>query len=86
MDSGDSVGESESQSEQEYRKQASYYPSPGIGLNHETYQSTAQDVVPFAIKTLQDAGYNLVSVAECLGIEPYDYIGGRMERDDSWHC
>lgn len=29
------------------------------------------DVLPYAIKSLQAAGYDLVTVAECLGIEPY---------------
>lgn len=86
MDSGDSLGKSESYSEEQYRKQARQYPEPGIGLNHETVQSTADDVVPKAIEVLKGAGYRLVSVSECLDLEPYEYVGGRSERDSSWTC
>lgn len=86
MDSGDSLGKSESYSEGEYRKQADNYPEPGIGLNHETVRSTADDVVPKAIELLKGAGYRLVSVSECLGLEPYEYVGGRSERDSTWTC
>ena len=86
LDSGDSVGKSTSYSESEYEQQAKKYPSPGIGLNHETYESTAYTVAPQAIAILQSAGYKLVSVAECLGVEAYDYIGGKEEKNDSWKC
>lgn len=86
MDSGDSLGKSESYSEGEYRKQAKQYPQPGIGLNHETEQTTANDLVPKAIDILKGAGYRLVSVSDCLDVEPYEYVGGRTERDNSWTC
>lgn len=86
MDSGDSVGKSVAYSESEYEKQAKKFPSPGIGLNHETYESTADTVAPMAIQTLQGAGYKLVSMAECLGLDAYDYIGGKEEKNDSWKC
>lgn len=86
MDSGDSLGKSESYSEEQYRKQADRYPEPGIGLNHETERSTAEDVVPKAIEVLKGAGYRLVSVSDCLDLEPYEYVGGRSERDSSWTC
>lgn len=83
MDSGDSTGKSVSYSEEEYKKQGRNFPQPGIGLNHETYQSTADDVVPFAITELQKAGYKLVSVAECLGLEAYREVEGKTSRDVS---
>lgn len=86
LDSGDSVGKTTSYSTRRYGKQAKQYPQPGIGLNHETRQSTADEVVPKAIAILKQAGYRLVSVSECLGVEPYDYVGGRTERDDTWTC
>jgi ribosomal protein L32E len=86
MDSGDSLGKSESQSEEEYRKQAARYPAPGIGLNHETIKSTAEEETPKAIRILQDAGYKLVSVANCLDLEPYEYVGGREDENSSWKC
>jgi hypothetical protein len=31
------------------------------------------DVLPYAINVLQNAGYNLVTVAECLGQSPYQW-------------
>lgn len=86
MDSGDSTGKTVSQSEQEYKNQGRKFPQPGIGLNHETYQHTAEEIVPFAITELQKAGYKLVSVSECLGLEPYRLVEGKTNRDESWHC
>ena len=35
---------------------------------------TALVVVPHAISVLQAAGYKLVTVAECLGLEPYQSV------------
>ncbi|KAL7007281.1 hypothetical protein EMMF5_003120 [Cystobasidiomycetes sp. EMM_F5] len=81
LDSGDSVGKDTKYSHQQYAQQAKKFPEPGIGLNHETIQSTADTVVPDAIRTLQDAGYNLVSMDECLGAEPYDYVGGQESQN-----
>ena len=86
MDSGDSTGHGASYSEEQYRKQANQYPAPGIGLNHETYKATAEEVVPQAIEALKSAGYKLVSAAECLGLEPYEYVGGKTSRDVSFRC
>lgn len=86
MDSGDSDNKSVEYSKKEYQKQARRYPAPGIGLNHETYKGTAYTVTPYAIKTLQDAGYKLVSIPECLGLQPYEYIAGKESRNGSWKC
>ena len=83
MDSGDSTGHGPSYSRKQYEDQASRYPTPGIGLNHETYRTTADDVVPQAVEVLQEHGYKLVSVAECLGLEAYEYVGGKTNRDVS---
>jgi hypothetical protein len=33
------------------------------------------DVLPFAIKALQTAGYRLVTLAECVGQNPYQWVG-----------
>lgn len=86
MDSGDSMGQPAAYSLARYAEQAAKYPTPGIALNHETYQSTVQSVIPKAVKVLGAAGYKLVSLAQCLGIEPYEYVGGRTERDETWTC
>ena len=57
-------------------------PFTDVGLS----ASTAYDVVPHAIDVLQAAGYELVTVAECLGMDAYQSEGQPSERDDSWHC
>ena len=33
------------------------------------------DVLPFAIGVLQRAGYNLVTLADCVGQNPYQWVG-----------
>ena len=33
------------------------------------------DVLPFAIQVLQGAGYNLVTLAECVGLDAYQWVG-----------
>lgn len=86
MDSGDSMGQPAAYSVAQYAQQAAKYPTPGIALNHETYQTTVESVIPKAVKVLGAAGYKLVSLAQCLGIEPYDYVGGRSSRDETWTC
>ena len=43
--------------------------------------STAYDVLPYAIDRLQSAGYQLVTVAECLGMEPYQNVGQAQTND-----
>jgi hypothetical protein len=86
MDSGDSTGRTVEYSANEYARQAASFPAPGIGLNHETYETTITTVIPNAIKDLQDAGYKLVSMEKCLGMQAYDFIGGRTTRDATWTC
>lgn len=86
MDSGDSARQPAAVSISKYEQQAAKYPSPDITLNHETYRSTVDNVMPKAVKLLNQAGYKLVSLAQCLGLEPYEHVGGRTERDESWTC
>ncbi|KAI9607430.1 hypothetical protein H4Q26_005952 [Puccinia striiformis f. sp. tritici PST-130] len=62
-----------------------------ITLNHETYQTTAEKVIPYAVPLLQKAGYRLVHMSECLGTgtninDLYQWIGKPSERDASWTC
>ncbi|KIO23652.1 carbohydrate esterase family 4 protein [Tulasnella calospora MUT 4182] len=87
FDSGDSVGESEQQSETDYQNIANQQPSSILTLNHETYETTAHEVLPFALNALQAKGYQFVTVAECLGgMAPYLEQGEPQARDDSWTC
>jgi peptidoglycan/xylan/chitin deacetylase (PgdA/CDA1 family) len=86
FDSGDSTGSSAAQSKQIYANAINQRPSNMLFLNHETYSSTAFDVIPYAISQLQGAGYRLVTLAECLGVSPYAAVGTRQTNDGSWTC
>ncbi|KAF8607826.1 carbohydrate esterase family 4 protein [Ceratobasidium sp. AG-I] len=76
FDSGDSAGVSAAQSATAYQKLVDSHPNNILTLNHETHSSTANDLLPKMIQILQGAGYNLVTVAECLGMDPYLSTGG----------
>lgn len=39
------------------------------------------DVIPYAVKVLKEAGYQLVTVAECLGQDPYLSVDAPSARD-----
>ncbi|KAF9037628.1 carbohydrate esterase family 4 protein [Panaeolus papilionaceus] len=86
FDSGDSVGATVAQSEADYTSLINGHPSTILALNHETYETTAHQVLPFAIQKLKAAGYNLVSVAECVGLPAYQSVGSPGVRDSTWHC
>lgn len=86
FDSGDSVGASVAQQKQNYDDIIQQRPSTILTLNHETYETTVYDTLPYAIQQLQAAGYRLVSLAECLGEKPYSYVGTPAVRDSSWVC
>jgi hypothetical protein len=47
----------------------------GSSLYIQITEQTAHVVVPHAIKTLKAKGYKLVTVAECLGMNPYQSVG-----------
>ncbi|KAJ7116601.1 carbohydrate esterase family 4 protein [Mycena epipterygia] len=86
FDSGDSVGVNYTQSETDYNNTIASRPSTLLALNHETEVNTVKYLVEFAIKKFQAAGYKLVTVAECLGLEPYAFVGQPGTRDDTWDC
>ncbi|KAJ7470816.1 carbohydrate esterase family 4 protein [Mycena latifolia] len=86
FDSGDSVGKTWQQSEALYDKKIAKHPSTLIALNHETEENTAHILAEYAITKLQAAGYDLVTVAECLGLEPYASVGSAGTRDSTWKC
>ncbi|KAK0493253.1 carbohydrate esterase family 4 protein [Armillaria luteobubalina] len=79
FDSGDSVGVSVAQSDTKYDALATSHPNTILTLNHETYGHTT--VLPHAIQVLKAAGYNLVTVAECLGLPSYLNIGQAGMKD-----
>jgi len=85
FDNGDSTGSTPAQSMAAYDAVAKKHPSTILALNHEVFANTAHVVVPHAIKTLQAAGYKLVTVAECLGgVQPYQSVG--KPQTGSWTC
>ncbi|KAK0227129.1 carbohydrate esterase family 4 protein [Armillaria nabsnona] len=86
FDSGDSVGETAENSEKDYDTLVAKHPPTILTLNHETVQTTSTIVLPHALDDLLGAGYNLVTVAECLGLPPYLSIAAPSAQDASWTC
>jgi len=86
LDTGDSEGASVSQSKASYTSALSKNPKNLLALNHETYAGTAEQIVPFAIKLLQSKGYELVTVAECLNLKPYQWTKSPPANSPSWSC
>jgi peptidoglycan/xylan/chitin deacetylase (PgdA/CDA1 family) len=87
FDSQDSLGASVAKSKSLYNGVISRHPSTILALNHEVYETTVHQVLPYAISRLQNAGYRLVTLSECLGGKaPYQSVGPRGTRDSSWHC
>jgi len=85
-DTGDADGNTTAQSEAVYQDAVNAKVSNMLVLNHETEQTTANTLVPFAIKLLQSHGYQLVTMAECLGLEPYQAIGVPQQQTSAWTC
>lgn len=83
-DTGDADGNTVAQSETVYKDAVSSKPSNLLVLNHETEATTAGQLIPYAIKLLQGDGYNLVTMAECLGLDPYFAIG--VPQSGTWSC
>lgn len=48
-------------------------------------ETTAHQVLPYAIQKLQAAGYRLVSLSECTGLPAYQSVGSPGVRDVSIH-
>ncbi|KAJ6596023.1 carbohydrate esterase family 4 protein [Mycena sp. CBHHK59/15] len=86
FDSGDSTGSTPQQSEDMYDQAKASETGTLLALNHETSNTTVFEVLPYAIKVLQAYGYVLVTVAQCLGIEPYTSITEPGKPNVSWHC
>lgn len=61
-------------------------PDTVLALHHEFNEGTAHIVLPQVVQTLKNAGYSMVTVAECVGMEPYHSIGEPGTPDGDWHC
>jgi len=86
FDSGDSVGATPAESKAAYKKLINSHPKNILPLNHETEETTAHQVLPYILPLLKNAGYKLVTVAECLGIPAYQHVGQPGTPDSTWHC
>ncbi|CAE6469923.1 unnamed protein product [Rhizoctonia solani] len=86
FDSGDSTGASATQSKNAYKNLVSKNPKNVLTLNHETYATTVNDVIPYAIQQFKAKGYKMVTVAQCLGQSPYKSTGDPSPRDSTWKC
>ncbi|KAF9257446.1 carbohydrate esterase family 4 protein [Marasmius fiardii PR-910] len=86
QDTGDADGASVESSKGVYDKVVKDKRSNALILEHETHDTTANDLVPYAINLFQSKGYQLVTFAECIGAQPYQAIGQPQQRDSSWTC
>lgn len=84
QDSEDADGATVAFSEAVYASAVSANVPNMLFLNHETVETTSTTVLPYAIQLLQSHGYNLVTLAECLGVQPYAAIG--IPQTGSWTC
>jgi len=85
-DTGDADGNTTAQSEAVYTDVANAKVKNALILEHETEETTATVLVPFALNLFQSKGYNLVTMAECLGVDPYQAIGVPQTQTSSWTC
>lgn len=72
-------------SEKIYADAVAANPKNLLVLNHEPYSTTAHQVLPYAINLLQSKGYELVTVATCLGIPAYQWTTTPGTKDVSGH-
>lgn len=85
-DTGDADGNTTSQSEAVYNAIANARLPNALILEHETEESTASTLVPYAINLFKSKGYNLVTMAQCLGVDPYQAVGVPLQQSSSWTC
>ncbi|KAJ7669456.1 carbohydrate esterase family 4 protein, partial [Mycena polygramma] len=65
----------------QYKNVVDKHLNNALFLEHEPYDTTAGQLIPYAINLFQSNGYKLVSLAECLGVDPYQAIGIPQQRD-----
>ncbi|KAF7331609.1 hypothetical protein MKEN_00040500 [Mycena kentingensis (nom. inval.)] len=85
-DTGDADGNTTAQSEAVYNDIISSKVKNALVLEHETVDTTASTLVPFAINLFKSHGFNLVTMAQCLGVDPYQAIGVPQTQSSSWTC
>ncbi|CAG8516222.1 5186_t:CDS:2 [Ambispora gerdemannii] len=90
MDSGDSTGSTVDTSKKIITDAlaANPAPAPHILISHDVKQLTSENLGSWEIDTVLKAGYELVTVGDCLGInesEWYKEITTPSTRDDTWN-
>ncbi|KAG7093316.1 hypothetical protein E1B28_006998 [Marasmius oreades] len=87
FDAGDADGKPPADNIRDYTDKINQHPNTLLPLNHETYETTAHQVIPQVVSQLKAAGYRMVTVAECLGgMNPYQSVGEPGTPDGSWSC
>ncbi|KAJ3541372.1 hypothetical protein NMY22_g3910 [Coprinellus aureogranulatus] len=81
FDSEDSMGATPEESIRSYEQKIGEHPSTMLLLNHETYGTTARQVLPAILPQLKEAGYRIVDVATCLGLPQYQEVTTPSPRD-----
>ncbi|KIM31645.1 carbohydrate esterase family 4 protein [Serendipita vermifera MAFF 305830] len=86
-DSGDATGGSARDSWNFYTRFAREEPDyTGLTLSHEVSDAGVEAMRNGTVQALVEAGVELLTTADCLGLEPYDYVGDYGERDETWNC
>jgi peptidoglycan/xylan/chitin deacetylase (PgdA/CDA1 family) len=86
QDTQDADGATVAFSKEQYTNAVNQKVPSMLFLNHEPYATTAGQVLPFAINLLQSNGYKLVTLAECVGQDPYTIIGVPQPVSSTWSC
>ncbi|CAG8471604.1 130_t:CDS:2 [Ambispora leptoticha] len=91
VDPGDSTGSTVEVSQEIINNAlaTSPAPTPHIVINHDVKQNTSEILAPWEMDTLVEAGYDLMTVGECLGIDRsqwYKEVTIPSLRDDTWYC
>ncbi|KAG8827906.1 Carbohydrate esterase 4 protein [Serendipita sp. 401] len=86
-DSGDATGGTTQSSIDFYTSFAHERPDyPALTLSHEISDAGVEAMRNGTVRTLANAGVQLLTVAQCIDQEPYEYIGCYQKRDESWTC
>ncbi|KAJ7635006.1 hypothetical protein FB45DRAFT_1025905 [Roridomyces roridus] len=85
-DTGDADGNTTAQSEALYQDVISSKVKTALILNHEPLESTAKTLVPYALNLFKSKGFNLATMADCLGVGAYQAIGVPQKQTTAWTC
>jgi len=86
VDTEDSLGATVARSKKLFDDALKKNPNALLVLNHERFLGTVQQVLPYMIGKLKAKGYKMVTLAECLGKEPYQWKKAPQTPDPSWKC